>query len=123
MNKKKIKIERTLQLINSFRIIEIYINDKKAGIIINGEMKEVEFTGKELFMRAKIDWCKTKPLKICTNQKEIIRIEVGCNLKNRDKFMITSLSTLAYALYSLYWMFFKSSNYLYIKERSLVNNE
>ena len=117
LNKRTLKISRTTQLINKSRAYIIYINDKKVGSINNGETKEFQVNTANCSIYVKIDWCKTKPLILSVSDKAIVILEIGCTIKKRKSYLITSISVLAYALYGLYWAFFKPSKYLYIERK------
>ncbi len=116
-NKQILHISRPNQQVNKSRAYFIYINNKKVGSISNGETKEFQINTANCSIYAKIDWCKTEPLTIKFDDKSIQSIVIGCNVKRRSENLMTAISTLAYGLYGVYWVFFKPSKYLYIKEK------
>lgn len=75
MNKRTIEINRKKQYANKARAIGIYINDKKVDTIKDGETKKNEVDSDENKVYVKIDWCKTKPVKINTKENELTKLE------------------------------------------------
>ena len=54
---------------------------------------------------AKIDWCKTKPLKINTKENETTTLELGSNVSGWK------------LLLGIYYVTFNTSEYLYLREK------
>ncbi|MBL4745548.1 MAG: hypothetical protein JKY08_04200 [Flavobacteriaceae bacterium] len=110
MNKRTIEINRIKQYANKARVIGIYINDKKVGTIGDGETKIFEVDSDEYEIYAKIDWCKTKPVKINTKENELTKFELGSNLSGWR------------LLIAIYYITFNTSEYLYLKRKLKYNN-
>ncbi len=104
MNKGKIEITRVNQRAIKAREIGIYINDTKIGLIKNGETKEFEINTGVNEIYAKIDWCKTKPMKLSTIENEITKLELGSNI-NGWKLLL-----------SIYYITLNTSEYLFLKK-------
>ncbi|MFD1552947.1 hypothetical protein [Putridiphycobacter roseus] len=105
MHTKTIEITRVEQYANKARVIRIYINGVKVGFLRDGETKsfEVPATNHEIY--AKIDWCKTRPLKIDAAKNETVQLELGSNLTRKNMYK------------ALYYTFFKPADFLYLKKR------
>jgi len=103
--KKTIEINRIKQYANKARAIGIYLNNEKVDTIRDGETKSFELDCEENEIFVKIDWCKTKPLKIITQEDETARFELGSNLSGW-KLLIGS-----------YYMIFNTSEYLYLRRK------
>ncbi|WP_339875438.1 hypothetical protein [Olleya marilimosa] len=104
MSNSIIEIKRLKQYANKARAIQIYINNKKIDTIKDGETKSFQVDPIQNQVYAKIDWCKTKPLKINTKENTITKLELGSNLSGfKLKF-------------ALYYVIFKTSEYLYLKK-------
>ena len=99
-----IEINRTRQYANKARAIAIFVNGKKVGSIKDGETElfNLEEQRNEVF--AKIDWCKTKPLEISCKENETVKLELGSSLSG------------AKMLLAIYYIIFKTSEYLYLKK-------
>lgn len=105
MTKRIIEINRVKQYTNKARAIEIYINNQKVDTIRGGETKSVELNDDENEIYVKIDWCKTKPLKIESIENETIKLELGSNLSGWKLLLV------------FYYIIFKTSEYLYLKRQ------
>jgi hypothetical protein len=105
MSKRTIEINRTQQYANKARTIGIYINNKKIDTISDGETKVFEVDSDENEVYAKIDWCKTKPIKINSKENEMTKFELGSNLVGWK------------LLIAIYYITFKTSEYLYLKRK------
>jgi hypothetical protein len=105
MTKKTVEIKRVKQYANKARAIGIYINNKKVDTIRDGETKSFELNADENEIYVKIDWCKTKPLKIENAENETIKLELGSNLSGWR------------LLLGIYYITFKTSEYLYLKRK------
>ena len=105
MSKKIIEINRIKQYANKARAIGIYINDKKVDTIRDGETKSFELDSEKNEIYVKIDWCKTKPLKIITTENETTKLELGSNLSGWKLFL------------GIYYVIFNTSEYLYLKKK------
>ena len=105
MTKKTVEIKRVKQYTNKARAIGIYINNKKVDTIRDGETKSFELDADENEIYVKIDWCKTKPLKIENVENETIKLELGSNLSGWR------------LLLGIYYITFKTSEYLYLKRK------
>jgi len=103
MSKRAIEINRTKQYANKARAIGIYINNKKVDTIRDGETKIFEVDSDENEIYVKIDWCKTKPLKINAKENETTKFELGSNLSGWK------------LLIGIYYITFKTSEYLYLR--------
>lgn len=103
MNKRELVITRVKQNANKARAIEIYINNKMMGTIKNGETKTFKVDSAINKVYAKIDWCKTTPITINTNQSQITRFELGSTLTGWKLFL------------GIYYILFKTSEYLYLR--------
>ncbi len=101
---RTIEVKRVKQYANKTRAIGIYINNKKVDTIRDGETKSFEVDTEENEISAKIDWCKTKPIKIKTAENEISRLELGSNLSGWK------------LIFSIYYVLFNTSEYLYLKK-------
>lgn len=73
--------------------------------IRDGETKSFELDADENEIYVKIDWCKTKPLKIENVENETIKLELGSNLSGWR------------LLLGIYYITFKTSEYLYLKRK------
>jgi len=105
MNKRQIEITRIKQYANKVRAIGIYIDNKKVDTIRDGETKKIELDSEDNEIYVKIDWCKTKPLKIITKENETARFELGSNLSGWK------------LLIGIYYVIFNSSEYLYLRRK------
>jgi len=105
MTKRIVEIKRVKQYANKARAIGIYINNKKVNTIRDGETKSFELNADENEIYVKIDWCKTKPLKIESVENETIKLELGSNLSGWK------------LLLGIYYITFKTSEYLYLKRK------
>jgi hypothetical protein len=105
MTKKTVEIKRVKQYANKARAIGIYINNKKVDTIRDGETKSFELDADENEIYVKIDSCKTKPLKIENAENETIKLELGSNLSGWR------------LLLGIYYITFKTSEYLYLKRK------
>ena len=103
--KKIVQIKRVEQYVNKLRKIGIYINNQKVDTIRDGETKSFELDTDENEIYVKIDWCKTKPLKIENEENETIKLELGSNLSGWR------------LLLGIYYITFKTSEYLYLKKK------
>lgn len=108
MSKKIVEVNRIKQYANKARAIGIYINDKKVDTIRDGETKSFELDSEKNEIYVKIDWCKTKPLKINTEENEITRLELGSNLSGWN------------LLFGINYIIFKTSEYLYLKKNKKI---
>ena len=105
MNKREIVITRIKQYSNKARAIEIYINNKMVTTIKDGETKFFKVDSDKNEIYAKIDWCKTKPLKSITKENETTLLELGSNVSGWK------------LLLGIYYVIFNSSEYLYLREK------
>ena len=105
MNKRQIEITRVKQDVLKAKAIGIYINNKKVDTIKDGETKNIELDSEDNEMYVKIDWCKTKPLKIITQENETAKFELGSNLSGWK------------LLLSIYYIIFNTSEYLYLRRK------
>lgn len=96
MKKRQIEITRVKEYANKARAIGIYINNNKIDTIRDGESKSIEVESEENEIYVKIDWCKTKPVKIITQADETTKFELGSNV-------------------TVWNLFFNTSEYLYLK--------
>jgi hypothetical protein len=80
----RIVIHRTSQYANKVRSIGIYINGQKAGTIDDGEVKEFAVSPGSSEIRAKIDWCRTRPLTLDIREGQSIDLELGSPLKGMN---------------------------------------
>ncbi|RYM35409.1 hypothetical protein ERX46_00010 [Brumimicrobium glaciale] len=103
MTKRIVEIKRVKQYANKARAIGIYINNEKVDTIKDGETKSFELDAGENDISTKIDWCKTKPLKIESEENGTIKLELGSNLSGWK------------LLLGIYYITFKTSEYLYLK--------
>jgi len=101
--KAKLIINRTDEYANRLRKINIFINNVKVYNIKNGEEKEIELDVGKHEVYAKIDWCKTKPFSVELKKDEEIELELGSNLNVLNPFK------------TVYYTFFKTSEYLFLK--------
>jgi hypothetical protein len=106
MSKRAIEIYRKKQYANKARAIGIYINNKKVETIRDGETKIFEVDSDENEIYAKIDWCKTNPIKIITRENETTKFELGSNTSGWKSLIV------------IYYITFKTSEYLYLIRRS-----
>ncbi|MGR7813858.1 hypothetical protein [Lacinutrix undariae] len=106
MNKRTIEINRRQQYANKARAIGIYINDKKVDTIKDGKTKKIEVDSDENEVYVKIDWCKTKLVKINTKENELTKLELGSNISGWK------------SLLAIYYITFKTSEYLYLKSNN-----
>ena len=67
----KIKIKRTSQWNNKYREIELYSNVNKIGSIRDGETKVFNIDSNSRMIYAKIDWCRSKSIKLDQNQETV----------------------------------------------------
>ncbi len=104
MKKGKVEIHRVKQWANKARTIGIYINNEKVGTIRNGETKTFELDCKENEIYAKIDWCKTIPLKVKAIEDKTIKFELGSNVTGWKMFI------------ALLYITTKASEYLYLRK-------
>ena len=112
MKKTKIEITRNSQWTNKVRGITIIVNGEKIGKIADGETKTFEVDAGEIHLAAKIDWCATKPLVFKATAQEVYRFELGSNLQGAKVFYMAA-----------YYVMFKPSEYLYLKDLELVQSE
>ncbi len=105
MEKGTIEIKRVKQYANKARAIGIYINGQKVDTIKDGETKSFELNPGNNEIFAKIDWCKTKPLKIDNTGNESLQLELGSNLSGWK------------LLLGIYYIIFNTSEYLYLKRK------
>jgi len=80
----RIVIHRTSQYANKVRSIGIYINGQKAGTIEDGEVKEFFVSPGSSEIRAKIDWCRTRPLTLNLQEGQTVELELGSPLKGMN---------------------------------------
>jgi len=104
MSKGAIEITRVKQYANKLRAIGIYVNGNKIDTIDDGETKKIKLDPGDNEVYVKIDWCKTKPLKINTEENKTTKLELGSNLSGWK------------LLLSIYYIIFNTSEYLYLKE-------
>lgn len=100
----KLIIERTSQYANKFRSIHIYLNNQKIESLKDGEIKEIIVAEGNHEVFAKIDWCKTKPLKLALKKNEEKKLQLGSDLSGLN------------GLSALYKSIFDTSNFIYLKE-------
>ncbi len=128
-SKRILEIHRKGQLANAIRKIGIYINGKKVDTIGDGEIKQFEIDGEDCEVYVKIDWCKTKPLKISADEGDLVRLELGCILSGWLHFSLCIATVLLYIIFQSSWFFFllclpslwytfvQPSKYLYLKRQ------
>jgi hypothetical protein len=109
IKKAKIEITRISQWANKVRGISIIVNGEKIGKIADGETKTFEVDAGEMQLLAKIDWCKTKPLIFMAEAGEMYRFKLGSNLQGAKVFYMAA-----------YYVMFKPSEFLYLKDLELV---
>ena len=109
MTKSIIEITRASQWANKARSIAVYANSEKLAIIKNGESKTFEIPAGKTELFVKIDWCKTKSIKFEARESETYRFELGSNLEGNKLFYM-----------SAYYLLFKPSEYLYLKDVEFV---
>lgn len=105
MEKGNIKITRTKQFANKLRSISIFINKKEVDSLAEGETKNFELDAGINEIYVKIDWCKTKPLKIDIRKNETQEFILGSNAAGWK------------ILFSIYYIAYKTENYLYLKKK------
>jgi hypothetical protein len=72
----KIRIERKTGWVGSAREIEIYIDDEKAGAIINDETQDYVVEKGRHIVYAKIDWDCSEKIEINSIENEIIILKL-----------------------------------------------
>ncbi len=105
INNSTIVVERTSQWINRARSINIYDNNQLIGSVKNGKTEEFVIAPGSHELIAKIDWCKTTPLKLTINPGEWITLQLGSDIKG--------IKLLAL----LYYITLNTNNYIYIREK------
>ncbi len=73
----KLILKRTSEWVNSMRHISIYLNEKKIDSIANGETKTFEVEPGKHILRAKLDWCTSKPLVFDLPEGNTLEIELS----------------------------------------------
>ena len=109
MSKSIIEIKRVSQWANKIRGIAVFANGQKLGKIGDGETKQFEVSSGDIDLYTQIDWCRTKPIQFRANPGETYRFELGSNLEGHKLFYM-----------SAYYVLFKPSEYLYLKDVDLV---
>lgn len=100
----KLIIKRTSEWNNRMRGIGIYLDEKKIGVIGNGETKEFEIESGEHTLKSKIDWCGSEVITISLTDNETKRIKLsGFKL---GKFMLP----IALIICAIYFAFGKQLN-------------
>lgn len=105
MEKGKIELTRTSQYANYLRSIKIYIDNVEVQSIADGETKSFEVDAGQYEIFAKIDWCKTRPLRIDIRKNETTELELGSE--------ITGWKMLFVPIY----LTFMTKDYLYLKKK------
>lgn len=105
MENGKIEITRTQQYANSLRRIKIYIDDKEEYLISDGESKlfELEVGIHEIYV--KIDWCKTKPIKIEIKKNETLEFTLGSNVSGWK------------LIFLIFYITFMTNDFLYLRKK------
>ena len=73
----KLIITRTSEWNNKAREFGIYLNDKKIGVIDDGEKKEFEIEPGIYKINGKIDWCKSPKIEFDITENESKEIEIS----------------------------------------------
>ena len=73
----KLIITRTSEWNNKAREFGIYLNDKKIGVIDDGEKKEFEIEPGIYKINGKIDWCKSQKIEFNITENESKEIEIS----------------------------------------------
>ena len=73
----KIRVERNSEWNNKARAIGIYIDEKKVGTINDGETQEYEIENGTHEIFAKIDWCRSKKIKLNITENETKTISLS----------------------------------------------
>ena len=73
----KLIITRTSEWNNKAREFGIYLNDKKIGVIDDGEKKEFEIEPGVYKVNGKIDWCKSPKIEFNIKDNESKEIEIS----------------------------------------------
>ena len=73
-------------------------------MIKDGETKGFEINTGENEIYAKIDWCETSPMKLSIKENDIIKLELGSNIKGWK------------LLLSMYYITLNTSEYLFLKK-------
>jgi len=73
----KLIITRTSEWNNKAREFGIYLNDKKIGVIDDGEKKEFEIESGIYKINGKIDWCKSQKIEFEIAENESKEIEIS----------------------------------------------
>lgn len=125
----KITIQRKKQWVDLARRYDIWINDKKIGIIKSGESKNIDIDHGDS-LRFSVDWCSSKELN-SINDNEIIEIYNPINdfyigisliftsilffigLKNNN--LIWNFSAFIFLIYPMVKLTVEKKNYLKIK--------
>lgn len=73
----KLIITRTSEWNNKAREFGIYLNDRKIGVIDDGEKKEFEIESGDYKIHGKIDWCKSQKFEFKIAENESKEIEIS----------------------------------------------
>lgn len=133
----KLIITRTSEWNNKAREFGIYLNDKKIGVIADGEKKEFNIETGVYKINGKIDWCKSQEIEFDIAENESKEIEIS-GYKYGHLIIIISLTImLVYflarnvldvdfkiliypvavgILYPMYYLTFGKNRYLRIRE-------
>lgn len=105
----KLIITRTSEWNNKAREFGIYLNDKKIGVIDDGEKKEFEIESGVYNINGKIDWCKSQKVEFEINENESKEIKISGykygHLVMRISLAIMLIYFLVRYLFDLNWNF------------------
>lgn len=82
----QIVISRSSQYVNKFRSYKVFIDNKLAGRIKDGEQLTLELAPGQYSIYLKIDWCKSEKIMFNIEKKEITQFNCGSN-KNSLLFL------------------------------------
>lgn len=133
----KLIIKRNSEWANKMRSFELYLNGRKFTDIKDKQVLSFEIPEGKYQLKAKIDWCGSRPLNIEIKEGEIKRVEVegfifskyllplavtsgllyfGIYFKyNTNSLFLATLLMLFFG-YMLYFMSFGRNQYLRLKE-------
>lgn len=133
----KLIVTRTSEWNNKVRKFGIYLNNKKIGVINDGEKKEFEIESGVYKISGKIDWCKSQEIEFEINKNESKEIEISGykyghlalrisiaimliyflakNLFHLDLQFLISIVAIGF-LYPMYFITVGKNNYLRLRE-------
>lgn len=127
-----IVIKRRSEHINRFRNYRILLDDKKIGVIANGETKTFETTPGQHKLVASIDWCSSPPISFTLNDGETKTLQVG-GFKNASwimpiasglvglHFLVKIIFNVDYLIYLVIPVFFILMYYLIIDRKKYLS--